>query len=304
MLYLVKLFILRMLFIFVLSCAEVATLFVKKPLHYPVKWLNHFLKGSGRRMRVPDKLVHQAHSAMRRAVQYDDYGTIGLYGKWCVNHSTLYEGSGFYSRPTLFYLLGGFTFKTYEGENNQVMVSGEDYYDWHSTEDGDYFTSPLGDSKWMLKIIQIMDKIFGNDLFVIYGWPCGNAGISNKLWEEMYKVGAKSFYSYFEGVPFCSKEQMVGYKLDGKTLDKKEFYHLMKKCSECTEPVLITQNVFKLLNEKHIIVAFSRDTTTKWDILDDFEIEYDNEVVLCTYNSETYIPEGVLENWWRLYLDV
>ena len=190
-----KLSILRVLFIIALAASFAATFVMKKEYHLPVKWLLHFLMGTGKNLKVPDYIVVAAKSALERAMRDNDYRNSGLSGKYCVNHSTLYDGSGFHGRPTLFYLLGGFTFYYNEATGR---VSGHDEYDWHSNGDGNYFTSPLGDGKVMTAIVKIMGKLFGDDLFVVDGWPSNETGISNKLWEEFYKVGAKSFKSTFD----------------------------------------------------------------------------------------------------------
>ena len=191
----IKLAVLRVLFVIVLLNSFIGTFFVKKEYHYPVRWLLHFLVGSGKNLKVPNYIIVAAKSALERAMRDNDYRNSGLSGKYCVNHSTLYDGSGFHGRPTLFYLLGGFTFYYNEATGR---VSGHDEYDWHSNGDGNYFTSPLGDGKVMTAIVKVMGKLFGDDLFVVDGWPSNETGISNKLWEEFYKVGAKSFNSVFD----------------------------------------------------------------------------------------------------------
>lgn len=204
---LIKLKILRMLFILLLSVAEIVTLKVKTGLYYPIKWLNHYLKGSGSALKVPMEVVHGAKTAFNEAIDIDSYNHKyeSWSGKYCICHSTLYEGSGFYNRPTLFYLLGGFTFKVYTSYTGRVLVSGKDHYDWHPTYDCEgepqYFTSPLGNSVLMNLIIKLMGFIFGRDYFVTAGFPSGEAGISNKLWADFEKVGAKPFNSFFYNVP-------------------------------------------------------------------------------------------------------
>ena len=200
---LIKLKILRMLFILVLSVVERATRYVKTGLYYPVKWLNHYLKGSGLAMEVPMEVVHGAKTAFNEAINIDSYNHKyeSWGGKYCICHSTLYKGSGFYNRPTLFYLLGGFTFKVYASHTGKVLVSGKDHYDWHPTPNGDYFTSPLGENPVILVIVKIAGKIFGDEYFVSKGFPSGEAGISNQLWADFEKVGAKPFNSFFYNVP-------------------------------------------------------------------------------------------------------
>lgn len=204
---LVKLAVLRALLIVMLTVAEGICAVFKgqlKAYRYPIKWLTHYLKGSGKALEVPAELVQQARTALFEAIFKDDYRSNYykknlLVGKYCVSHSTLYEGRGFYGRPSLFYVMGGFTFRLYK-KDGRYLVSGNDHYDWHPTEYGDYFTSPLGDSKLMVTLVKILGLIFGNDLFVTKGWPMGQAGISNKLWDELHKVGAKAFNSYFKNI--------------------------------------------------------------------------------------------------------
>ena len=187
-------------------------------LEYPMRWLRHYLVGSGKAMEVPSWIVQEGTGAMKRAIEKaqlaaedpyngfdpyaDQYGD--LLRPYCVYHSTLYEGSGFYGRPILFYLLGGFTFRLY-WRNGQFMVSGKDHYDWHATVDRDgnrqYFTSPLGTSRPIVFLIHLMGKLFGEEYFVTNGFPMGEAGISNRLWEDFKLVGAKEFNSFFVNQP-------------------------------------------------------------------------------------------------------
>lgn len=206
---LIKLKVLRVLFILILSVAEVVTLKVKTGLHYPVKWLNHYLKGSGSAMEVPMEIVYEAKTAFNEAVCIDSYNHKyeSWSGKYCICHSTLYKGRGFYNRPTLFYLLGGFTFKVYASHTGEVLVSGKDHYDWHPTPNGDYFTSPLGENPVVLVIVKIAGKIFGDEYFVSKGFPSGEAGISNRLWADFEKVGARPFNSFFLNVPMWDNEE-------------------------------------------------------------------------------------------------
>lgn len=187
-------------------------------LEYPMRWLRHYLVGNGRAMEVPDWIVQEGTGAMKRAIEkaqlaaedsysgFDPYADkySGLLRPYCVYHSTLYEGSGFYGRPILFYLLGGFTFRLY-WRNGQFVVSGKDHYDWHATRDREgnpqYFTSPLGSSKPIVLLVHLMGKLFGEEYFVTNGFPMGEAGISNRLWEDFKLVGAKEFNSFFVNQP-------------------------------------------------------------------------------------------------------
>lgn len=187
-------------------------------LEYPMRWLRHYLVGSGKAMEVPSWIVQEGTAAMKTAIAkaqiaaedpcegFDPYA--GRYNKflrpYCVYHSTLYAGEGFYGRPILFYLLGGFTFRLY-WRNGQFMVSGKDHYDWHATRDREgnpqYFTSPLGSSKPIVLLVYFMGKLFGEEYFVTNGFPMGEAGISNRLWEDFKEVGAREFNSFFVNQP-------------------------------------------------------------------------------------------------------
>lgn len=187
-----------------------------QPFEYPLIWLRHYVWGSGKAMNVPDNLVQEAKEAFRTTLDryyaydgWDNYAPsrssddpFGAYH--CLYHSTIYEGSGFYNRPTLFYLLGGFTFLL----RRDGKVSGKDHYDWHPTEDGKYFTSPLGTGKVAAICMAIADKVFGHEWFVVGGFPSGEHGISNKLWDDLHLVGAKEFNSWFDQVEIFSNDDI------------------------------------------------------------------------------------------------
>lgn len=201
--YLIKLYLLRIAIITIITLCEICTKVIYKEYHLPLKWLNHYLKGSGKGMKVPEKLLQEAVVAFVRAINNGTTSTM-----YCVCHSTLYKGSGFHNRPTLFYLVGGFSFHIAKFKKNSIWVYGNDTYDWHPSyrdNNGDreefYFTSPLGKNKIIKFIIKTLDRLFGNELFInnceIGDWE--DCAISNKLWEEFKKVGAKPFVSTFHG---------------------------------------------------------------------------------------------------------
>lgn len=201
--------VLRVLFIIALSCAYVATYVVAKHYHYPVEWLLHYLKGSGKAKEVPNKLFQQADSAMARAIIANFYLEEKYCSKarYCVHHSTLYEGSGFANRPSLFYLVGGFTFTLIKPKwlydyDGWFLVSGHDVYDWHANEQGFYFDSPLGSNFIMKVIVKLLGKIYGEEYFHVSndGINENNACLSNKLWETFAQYGAKAFTSYWKNV--------------------------------------------------------------------------------------------------------
>lgn len=212
-----KLFILRIAFVIALSISWVGTLFTKKAYHFPVEWLLHYLVGTGRDKVVSAKVIEEAKAVFVTAINKNHLGNEELGGIYAVNHSTLYEGSGFHERPSLFYILGCFIFN-YEPRTGRVW--GSDHYDWHSDPEQDkYFTSPLGYNKWIVKACDIMGRIFGDDLFVtersdfdhliVAGGYDGQAAISNKLWEVLKAAGAREFNTVFEGYISLNKETVL-----------------------------------------------------------------------------------------------
>jgi hypothetical protein len=193
-------------------------------LVWPIFWLLHYLRGSGEAMPVPTDIVRQGEKVFLAAISESNdsngrgpvIGSSGAkYRPYCVYHSTLYDGKGFHGRPTLFYLLGGFTFRLYPGKywedadgegHETLVVSGNDRYDWHANEDGRFFSSPIGSGFFAKSVIKIAGFLFGEKYFLEEGSPfsvTGEMGISNELWHDMKHVGAREFNSYFTGVEIC-----------------------------------------------------------------------------------------------------
>lgn len=203
-----KWYILRVMFIIALTLAYLATFVVARHYHYPVEWLLHYLKGSGTAKEVPPYLFQRAGVAIAKAIRDNTYGYgYSTKGKYCVYHSTLYEGSGFADRPSLFYLVGCFTFTLIKPDwlwerEGWYLVSGHDVYDWHKNEQGFYFDSPLGNSAIMKVVVKLLGLIYGEEYFHISneGINGGQACLSNKVWETLSKYGAKEFTSYWENV--------------------------------------------------------------------------------------------------------
>lgn len=205
-----KWYVLRALFIVALTFVYIGTFVVAKHYHYPVEWLLHYLKGSGKAKEVPPYLFQKASGALAKAIRDNVYGDdiYRIKSRYCVYHSTLYEGSGFADRPSLFYLVGGFSFtlikpKWLWDREGWFLVSGHDVYDWHANEQGFYFDSPLGNSGIMKVAVTVLSWIYGKEYFHISeedGVNMGNACLSNKLWETFSQYGAKEFTSYWENV--------------------------------------------------------------------------------------------------------
>lgn len=161
-------------------------------LYWPTYWLSHYLNGSGKTLVVPTEVMEQAAPLFTNRCGYliDSHNGINTVG---LHHSTLYEGSGFHGRPSLFYLVGGFTYQV-EAVTNGIRVYGKDVYDWHPAEYGKYFTSPIGTNKVICAIAQL---VLGN-YFSSENSVTGEKGISNRLWEDFLKVGANDFLSVFD----------------------------------------------------------------------------------------------------------
>lgn len=162
-------------------------------LEYPCKWMLHYLEGSGNPLKVPNHLVRGAFSAIREGSS--------RWGGGCIYSSTLYEGVGFWNRPTLFYLVGGFSYKV------ETSLTAKDVYDWHPVkgEDGEdfFFLSPVGRKWLLLPLWKVLSFLLRDDtLFVIRGKECC---ISNKLWMQLEAYGAKPFVSSIE-VPLSREE--------------------------------------------------------------------------------------------------
>lgn len=196
-----KLAILRYFLILGITLSK-AILFGSK-LRLPLTWLGYYLQGSGRTRRVPVKILEEAASAIAATVnqEYWQWGETIMErsGEYCLYHSTLYEGSGFYGRPTMFYLVGGFSFVIPTWGDGRVCIKGVDRYDWHPAEWDNYYTSPLGKVCLSRVLVRALGRLFGKEYFTESGFPMCEAGISNRLWHHMERVGAKPFLSRIEG---------------------------------------------------------------------------------------------------------
>lgn len=195
------------------------------------KWLHHYVAGSGKDIVVPNDIVEEAGSVFLRAIEnyhrwHGANGKPSIIGKYYVSHSTMYDGAGFDKRPKLFYMMGCFAFVV-EGSFNHWTIKAADHYDWHPADkEGHYFSSPIGgENKFVTKLIGIADKFIGNELFCPQGgWPTyrGGAAISNKLWAEMEKVGAKPFDTTFSYSP--KKGSELCEQLNSLNREKKGFF--------------------------------------------------------------------------------
>ena len=152
----------------------------------PLIWLRHYLLGSGKDLRVPDRYCYGALSVFKQALDTGGH----------VEHS-MYQGSSFYEKPILFYILGGFSYE-FQEKDGVVTIKGTDCYDWHPVKVGEmelYPFTPLHLSSRLFKTVFLAtQKIFGDEYFV----SSSEFGISDKLWHDMLQVGAKEFNSTFE----------------------------------------------------------------------------------------------------------
>lgn len=176
------------------------------------QWLFHYLQGSGQPLRLPGEVITGAAQTLARlwAATAPEVLTGKLTGQRFENdvllgHSTEYEGSGFSGRPEAFYTVGGFHYTVkVDRRLGKVELAGEDVYDWHAVASerwdeescsyvttSEWYTSPFPQRLgWLVKLAA---KVFGNEYFVVGGWPMGEAGISNRLWADLVSAGAKPF---------------------------------------------------------------------------------------------------------------
>jgi hypothetical protein len=150
-------------------------------LAIPLVWLRHYLVGSGEPMNLPEEIAEEAWQSLLEGI-----------AEGGITHSTRYKGRGFWGRPTMFYLVGGFSYrKVKRRRNGSIFISGVDVYDWHPNEKGEYFSSPFNKV-----VVKILNLIYGEEYFPLKGFPSGNPAISNKLWQDFQSVGAKNFNTY------------------------------------------------------------------------------------------------------------
>lgn len=221
-----------------------------RKLVLPIVWLRHYLLGSGEAREVSTETVLEAKAVFEVAITDGNNPsswapTLGncwkLYRPYCVYHSTLYEGSGFHGRPTLFYLLGGFTFRLYPGKvERELVVSGNDHYDWHADELGRYFSSPIGTGKVAHAVIWLAGLLFGREYFLGEGSPysvTGEMGVSNRLWADMKLTGAAEFDSYFENISLgiYSEEELACLE-DPSREDKEEEEEVVETAAVIASP--------------------------------------------------------------------
>lgn len=158
---------------------------------YPLKWLLHYLEGSGKDLIVPADVCEAAADAFTSAVNNDVRFEESASSIWrdgsnfYVNHSLMYGIDGFEDKPILFYLLGGFTFHL----NADHSIYAEDVYDWHPNkgEEKEYFSSPLGEE--FGELFALLNQMFP------YNWFTEDGDVSNKFFADMELVGAKPFTS-------------------------------------------------------------------------------------------------------------
>ena len=186
--------------------AKLTTLLGIQKYEYPMKWLLHYLLGSGEDLKVPDGVVTAAKSgivsAMVKHRWYDEEAGLGFNsetqtGRFCLGNTWYYQGRGWEGKPALFYIVGGFTFSV----DRSGHVYATDRYDWHKRGDG-WCTTPFA---WR-GLVQKLVSVFGNGWFTLNGYPNGEIGITNKLWFDLAEVGAKEFVSVIDTNLFSPAE--------------------------------------------------------------------------------------------------
>jgi len=162
----------------------------------PAAWMLHYLLGSGKSKRVQRRIAQEGLlSALKGKYMYNHWDEI-LSGYEGIS-SVDYDGRGFVNRPTLFYLVGGFTMRIKAWD--RLTLTGSDTYNWHGDDEGRYYVSPVRFPNWVLKVL---DFVTGRNEYFIhsrnsYCSITGEVGVSNKLWMAMEWVGARPFTSTF-----------------------------------------------------------------------------------------------------------
>jgi hypothetical protein len=167
-----------------------------RKISIPAAWMLHYLLGSGKSQRVPRALAREGLvSALAGKARWEEWGSV--YNGFVNIKSVDYDGRGFADRPTLFYLVGGFTMRVKAW--GELTMSGMDVYDWHGNDEGRYYVSPVGTPNWVLNVLDFLTG--RNEYFIheknTYCSITGEVGISNKLWMALEWVGAKPFVTKF-----------------------------------------------------------------------------------------------------------
>ena len=152
-------------------------------------WMAHYLEGSGETMKAPEYVL--------KGLSLDQFYNAADFNNFTIT-STSYDMSGFYGRPELFYLVGGFQFEMFECEiENAIYIVADDVYDWHPVIEYDcfeddqpyeswYFVSPMPivGKKWVWRLNNFFCHTFFDYSF------SGEFGISNYFWDWL---GGKPF---------------------------------------------------------------------------------------------------------------
>jgi len=139
-------------------------------------WLFHYLLGSGKNLSLPKKCIEEAKEVLLSAMYEKQIAD----GNICVGDSRYYNGVGFMNKPTLFYLVGGFTAQLVQSNDCANYYKIEDVYDWHPNTNGVWAWSATPLPRFFGKILS---KFFP-DLFSA-GDCC--MAVSNKLWSLIGK---------------------------------------------------------------------------------------------------------------------
>lgn len=218
---LLKLSVIRL----VLLAATGVVAIVKKgsSIGWAALWLHYYLTGKGGKLQVPDELVFQLLPTILWVYERNNEERMETLKTYQVHfHSTTYyEGRGFEGRPALFYMIGCFTARVKQITETKYSLYIKDVYDWHpnyvwtvegwnysSYEDWMEDENYKKEEKWFTsgfsfipsKYDNLLNKFLGDDYYSLKGWPMGNPGLSNKLWFDLQKVGAKEFTSIVKGV--------------------------------------------------------------------------------------------------------
>lgn len=172
---------------FVTICVFIVLKFATKKARYGYM-INYLTKGED---QFPTKEL-ECLTAEHFIKCYDEYVE-----RFRPVHSTIYDNAGFYGRPELFYMVGGFEFDI-ESDKDNIMISAKDVYDWHHMKDSEgipfYFASPL---PFNLSWNKHEDLCFDINTFlgaiILQEGFDGSVAISNYFWEWL---GGKEFTTH------------------------------------------------------------------------------------------------------------
>jgi len=153
---------------------------ITKQLRY--KFMLHYLSGNGDDVIIDNNTLSCFDTIFWSSILVNKYRPI---------HSTDYDEFGFYGRPELFFLVGGFGY-SFTIEDATITITANDVYDWHPA------VNSCGESFWFASPIVKLPRWLRNTINTVLGFDViidtftGGDGISNELW---YRLNGTEFTS-------------------------------------------------------------------------------------------------------------